>query len=66
VLLGRNLALGGLAAWVLTTKPSFPLLDWARSPGHGEVLPAALVLAGLVVAAWLGRMAAATLRRQPG
>jgi hypothetical protein len=66
VLLGRNLALGGLASWVLTTGASFPLLDWARSPGHGELLPAALVLAGLVVAAWLGRMAAATLRRQPG
>jgi hypothetical protein len=66
VLLGRNLALGGLAGGVLTTGASFPLLDWARTPAHGELLPAALVVAGLVIAAWLGRMASATLRRQPG
>jgi hypothetical protein len=66
VLLGRNLALGLLAAGVLVTGASFPLLEWARSPGTGELLPAALAMAGLGLAAWLARMATVTLRRQPG
>jgi hypothetical protein len=66
VLLGRNLALALLAAGVLVTGASFPLLQWTRSPGGGELLPAVLVVAGLVLAAWLGRMATVTLRRQPG
>ena len=66
VLLGRNLALALLAAGVLVTGASFPLLRWTRSPGGGELLPAVLVVAGLVLAAWLGRMATVTLRRQPG
>jgi hypothetical protein len=66
ILLGRNVALAMLSAGVLLTGSAFPLLDWARSPGGGEVLPAALALAGLALAAWLGRMATAALRRQPG
>jgi hypothetical protein len=66
VLLARNLALALLAAGVLVTGASFPLLEWARSPGRGEVLPAALVVAALALALWLARMATATLRRQPG
>jgi len=66
ILLGRNLALAMLSAGVLVTRSTFPLLDWTRSPGRGEVLPAALAIGGLALATWLARMATAALRRQPG
>jgi hypothetical protein len=66
VLLARNVALALLAAGVLMTGASFPLLEWARRPGMGELLPAGLAIAGLGLAAWLARMATTTFRRQPG
>jgi hypothetical protein len=66
VLLARNLLLGLLATAVLVTGASLPLVHWARTPAAGELLPASLAVAGLSLALWLTRRAAATLRREPG
>lgn len=66
VLLARNLAIAGIAAVVLATGSSFPLLGWARMPQGDEVVAALLATAGLALAGWIVRRALATLRRQPG
>jgi hypothetical protein len=66
VLLGRNVGPAILAAGVLVTRASFPLLQWARLPTGDEVVPVLLAAAGVGFAVWLARIASAALRRQPG
>jgi hypothetical protein len=66
VLLARNFALAILPAGVLATAASFPLFQWARLPVGDEVVSVLLAAAGLGLAGWLTRIAATTLRRQPG
>jgi hypothetical protein len=66
VLLARNFALAILPAGVLATAASFPLFQWARLPVGDEVVSVLLAAAGLGLAGWLTRIAATTLRHQPG
>jgi hypothetical protein len=61
-LLARNVALGALAATVLVSGASFPLLEWTRLPRGGEIVAALLAVAGLALAGWMARRAHTALR----
>ena len=57
MLLARNLALAGVAfvAWTAGKDASF--VRSLGEPGGADLLPAALVVAGLALAAWVGAAA---------
>ena len=64
-LLGRNAAMGGLAAIVLLSPAGRDrLLESFEMPARADLLPAALAVVGLGLGAWTAGHAAAALRRR--
>jgi methylamine utilization protein MauE len=62
VLLARNLALAGVAFVAWTAGQDAPLVRSLGEPGAVDLLPAALVVAGLALAVWVGAAAFAGRR----
>jgi hypothetical protein len=57
VLLARNLALAGVAFVAWTAGQDASIVRSIGEPGGADLLPAALVVAGLAIAAWVGAAA---------
>ena len=66
VLLARNLALTGIAAGAWRMGEDAPLARSLREPGGADLLPAALIVLGLALAAWVGTTAFAGAGRRSG
>jgi hypothetical protein len=66
VLLARNLALAGVALGAWRMGEDTPLVRSLREPGGADLLPAALVVLGLALAAWVGAAAFAGAGRRSG
>ena len=66
VLLTRNLALAGIALGAWRMGEDAPLVRSLREPGGADLLPAALLVLGLALAAWVGATAFAGARRRSG
>jgi hypothetical protein len=64
VLLVRNLALAGVASVAWTAGQDVPLVGSLGEPGGADLLPAALVVVGLALAAWVGAAAFAGAGRR--
>lgn len=63
LLLLRNAALAAAAALAWRDGVDDPIVEGLGVPSGGELLPAALAIAGLGLAAWLGTRTASVLRR---
>ncbi len=57
MLLARNLALAGVAFVAWTAGQDAPLVRSLGEPGAADLLPVALVVAGLALAVWVGAAA---------
>jgi len=66
VLLTRNLALAGIALGAWRMGEDAPLVRSLREPGGADLLPAALLVLGLALAAWVGATAFAGAGRRSG
>jgi hypothetical protein len=66
VLLTRNLALAGVALGAWRMGEDAPLVRSLREPGGADLLPAALLVLGLALAAWVGATAFAGAGRRSG
>ena len=66
MLLARNLALAGVASVAWMAGKDAPLVRSLGEPGGAELLPAALVVLGLTLAAWVGATAFVGSGRRPG
>ena len=64
VLLARNLALAGVAFVAWTAGQDASLVRSLGEPGGADLLPAALVVVGLALAAWVGAAAFAGAGRR--
>jgi methylamine utilization protein MauE len=64
VLLARNLALAGVAFVAWTAGQDAPLVRSLGEPGAADLLPMALVVAGLALAVWVGAAAFAGAGRR--
>jgi Methylamine utilisation protein MauE len=63
-LLARNLALAGISLGAWRIGEDAPLVRSLREPGGADVLPAALIVLGLALAAWVGAAAFAGADRR--
>ena len=66
VLLARNLALAGIALGAWRMGEDAPLVRSLREPGGADLLPAALIVLGVALAAWVGATAFAGVGRRSG
>lgn len=66
VLLTRNLALVGIALGAWRMGEDAPPVRSLREPGGADLLPAALIVLGLALAAWVGATAFAGAGRRSG
>lgn len=66
LILSRNALLAVLAAIALAGPDRSRLVAAAALPDASEVVPAALVVAGIALAAWMAYQVAASLRRKAG
>ena len=66
VLLTRNLALAGIALGAWRMGEDALLVRSLREPGGADLLPAALIVLGLALAAWVGATAFAGAGRRSG
>ena len=66
VLLARNLGLAALAFVAWDAGADAPILRSLAEPGGADVLPAALAVLGLAMAAWLGTVARGATARRAG
>jgi hypothetical protein len=66
VLLARNLALAGISLGAWRMGEDAPLVRSLREPGGADLLPAALIVLGVALAAWVGATAFAGVGRRSG
>jgi hypothetical protein len=66
VLLARNLALAGISLEAWRMGEDAPLVRSLREPGGADLLPAALIVLGVALAAWVGATAFAGVGRRSG
>jgi hypothetical protein len=64
VMLARNLLIALMAAVVLMGGAGVSVFDGLRAPGHRDLLPAALVLAGVTLITWMVAQISSSLRRR--
>jgi hypothetical protein len=64
VMLARNLLIALPAAVVLIGGSGVSIFDGVRTPGLGDLLPAALVLAGVALITWMVAQTSQSLRRK--
>jgi hypothetical protein len=66
VLLARNLALAGISLGAWRMGEDAPLVRSLREPGGADLLPAALIVLGVALAAWVGATAFVGVGRRSG